>query len=113
MDLASEHCEACRPGAPKVTGSEQSVLLATIPEWNLVTIDGVPHLKRTFALKGWGKAVEFANKVAKLADAEGHHPAILIEWGKVTVEWWTHAIDGLHRNDFVMAAKVDAMLADT
>jgi 4a-hydroxytetrahydrobiopterin dehydratase len=110
MNLASERCEACQPGAPKVAPEEQTELLASIPAWDIVEVNGIPHLKRVVKRKGWKPAVAFANQVAELADAEDHHPAILTEWGRVTIEWWTHAIKGLHRNDFIMAAKVDSLL---
>jgi 4a-hydroxytetrahydrobiopterin dehydratase len=110
MDLASERCVACQPGAPTVTPDEQTELLASIPDWNIVDVNDIPHLRRVVKRKGWKPAVALANQVAELADAEDHHPAILIEWGRVTVEWWTHAIKGLHRNDFIMAAKVDSLL---
>ena len=112
MDLGSERCEACRPDSPQVPAGDEAGLLAEIPEWEIVEFNGVKHLKRVIKIKGWNPAVEFANRVAAAADAEDHHPAILIEWGKVTVEWWTHAIKGLHRNDFVMAAKVNELLAE-
>jgi 4a-hydroxytetrahydrobiopterin dehydratase len=69
----------------------------------------VPRLRRTFRFDGWLPAVDFTNRVAALADSEGHHPMIRLEWGKVVVSWWTHAIKGLHRNDFIMAAKTDQL----
>jgi 4a-hydroxytetrahydrobiopterin dehydratase len=71
--------------------------------------EGIKRLERTFKFKNFVQALAFTNKVGELAEAEGHHPAILTEWGKVTVTWWTHKIRGLHRNDFVMAAKTDRL----
>jgi 4a-hydroxytetrahydrobiopterin dehydratase len=68
-------------------------------------------LEREFKFKNFKQALAFANQVAELAEAEFHHPAILLEWGKVTVTWWTHAIKGLHKNDFICAAKTDALLS--
>jgi 4a-hydroxytetrahydrobiopterin dehydratase len=68
---------------------------------------GIPRLERVFEFPDFARALTFTNRVGALAEAEGHHPALLTEWGKVTVTWWTHAIRGLHRNDFVMAARTD------
>ncbi len=90
--------------------AEVSDLLAQVPGWELVTVRDVPRLKRILRVDGWEPAVELANRIAALAAVEDHHPSILIEWGKVTVQWWTHAIKGLHRNDFVMAAKVNELV---
>ena len=95
-----------------VPESDEAALLAEIPEWQLIDVDGVKHLKRVIKVKGWMPAVDLTNRIAALAEETDHHPAILTEWGRVTVEWWTHAIQGLHRNDFVMAAKVDALLLE-
>ncbi|HOB76288.1 MAG TPA: 4a-hydroxytetrahydrobiopterin dehydratase [Phycisphaerae bacterium] len=107
--LAESTCEACRADAPRVAGAEATELLAQIPEWCIVERDGVSRLERVFKFKDFVQALEFANRVGAAAEEEGHHPAILIEWGKVTVDWWTHAIHGLHHNDFVMAAKTDEL----
>jgi 4a-hydroxytetrahydrobiopterin dehydratase len=109
MALSTERCEACRADSPRVTESEQQELKSHIPDWEVVTVNGVPRLKRTFAFEGWMPAVDFANAVARIADEQDHHPSILIQWGKVTVSWWTHAIRGLHRNDFIMAARSDEL----
>jgi 4a-hydroxytetrahydrobiopterin dehydratase len=112
MDLASERCEACRPDSPTVPNVDEPKLLAEIPDWNLVEVKGVKRHKRTIKVKGWRPAIDLTNRISGLAEEADHHPVILTEWGKVTVSWWTHAIRGLHRNDFVMAAKVDALLED-
>jgi len=109
MDLASERCEACRPGAPMVPEAEEAALLVEIPGWTIVELRDVKRLRRTVRVDGWEPAVAFANDVARLATEADHHPRIVIEWGKVTVDWWTHAIGGLHRNDFVMAARVNKL----
>lgn len=107
MSLASEMCQACQPGSPSVTDDERQDLKPQIPDWEEVEVNGVPRLRRTFRFDGWMPGVEFANSVASLAEEQGHHPMIRLEWGKVTVSWWTHAIKGLHRNDFIMAARTD------
>lgn len=107
MDLASEFCEACQPGSPTVTDEELEQLMPQVSEWELATVNDVPRLRRTFRFDGWEPGVAFTNAVAGLATESGHHPMIRLEWGKVTVSWWTHAIKGLHRNDFIMAARTD------
>lgn len=109
MALAEEFCEACQPTSPHVTDEERADLMPEIPKWEELDVTGVPRLRRTFRFDGWLPAVEFTNRVAALADEQGHHPMIRLEWGKVVVSWWTHAINGLHRNDFIMAAKTDEL----
>ena len=107
IQLESERCVACHPGAPKVTEAEMPDLLAAVPDWKLTEKDGVPRLERRFRFSDYRTALRFTQRVGELAEAEDHHPAILTEARRVTVTWWTHAIKGLHRNDFIMAAKTD------
>ena len=112
MQLSAEKCEAGRAESPRVTDAEAQKLKPLIPDWEVVTVNDVRRLKRTFEFSGWMPAVEFAGRVARIADEQDHHPTILIQWGKTTVTWWTHAIKGLHRNDFIMAAKTDEVAAN-
>lgn len=105
--LAHLKCEACRAGAPTVTAEEMEALRPQVPEWRVEERDGVKRLERVFTFPDFAAALEFTNRVGALAEQEGHHPALLTEWGRVTVGWWSHKIRGLHRNDFVMAAKTD------
>ncbi|MBI3625092.1 MAG: 4a-hydroxytetrahydrobiopterin dehydratase [Candidatus Rokubacteria bacterium] len=107
--LVSEKCVACRRGAPTVTAAEIAELKPQVPDWDLVERDGIPRLERVFHLPDFAQALAFTNRVGAVAEAEGHHPALLTEWGRVTVAWWTHKIRGLHRNDFIMAAKTDSL----
>lgn len=109
-DLSTERCEACRPGAPSVNAAETRELLGQLPGWSVVERDGVRQLERVVTFPDFVTALAFTNRVGALAEAEGHHPALLTEWGRVTVCWWTHTIHGLHRNDFVMAAKTDGVV---
>lgn len=109
--LAAERCVACRPDAPAVGAAEIAALRSQIPDWRVIERDGIRRLERVFTFPDFAQALAFTNRVGALAEAEGHHPALLTEWGRVTVTWWTHAIHGLHRNDFVMAAKSDAVVA--
>ena len=108
--LSQASCEACRIGAPTVSDNEATELLQQIPEWTLIEVDGIKQLQRQYKFKNFVLAMAFANELAEISEAEGHHPGILVEWGKVTVTWWSHSIKGLHRNDFVMAAKTDSLL---
>ncbi|MBI5304553.1 MAG: 4a-hydroxytetrahydrobiopterin dehydratase [Chloroflexi bacterium] len=110
-DLTQFKCVACRGGEPTVTDAEITEYKPQIPDWQFVERDNINRLERAFKFKNFVQAIAFTNKVAELAEAEGHHPAILTEWGKVTVTWWTHKIKGLHRNDFIMAAKTDRAYA--
>jgi 4a-hydroxytetrahydrobiopterin dehydratase len=102
-------CVACRIDAPTATDAEVAEFHRQVPDWELIEIDGIKRLRRTFPTNTFAQALEFTNKVGALAEAEGHHPALLTEWGRTTVTWWTHKIRGLHRNDFIMAAKTDEL----
>jgi len=107
--LSDFRCVPCRGGEPVLTDEEIAALRPQVPEWAVSEVDGIRHLERVFKFKNFIQALEFTNQVGALAEAEGHHPALLTEWGRVTVTWWTHKIKGLHRNDFIMAAKTDQL----
>jgi 4a-hydroxytetrahydrobiopterin dehydratase len=107
MSLTQERCVACRKDSPRVTDEEITELKPKIPEWSLIERDGIPRLERIYRFRDFVQALDFTNKVGALAEEEGHHPAILTEYGRATVSWWTHKIKYLHRNDFIMAAKTD------
>lgn len=113
-NLKSAFCEACQADAPKVTDDELREFMKQLPNWTVIseTVGDkqVLQLKRTFRFKNFKDAMAFSNKLAELAENQGHHPAILTEWGKVTVNWWSHSIKGLHKNDFIMAIKTDNLL---
>jgi 4a-hydroxytetrahydrobiopterin dehydratase len=94
---------------PPLTEGEIAALKPEIPDWSLVDRAGMPSLERIFKFKDFSRALAFTNRVGELAEAEDHHPALLTEWGRVTVSLWTHRIKGLHRNDFIMAAKTDEL----
>ena len=106
--LTREACQACRPDSPRVSASEARELLTQLPGWEIVVEDGIDQLAGTFEYSDFRAALDFANRVGDLADAADHHPQIVIEWGRATVRWWTHTIHGLHRNDFIMAARTTA-----
>ena len=111
-DLLAETCVACRRDAPSVTDEEVAALTPLIPDWEREEHDGVRRLVRIFRFPNFHDALAFTLRVGELAEEEGHHPALLTEWGKVTVSWWTHKIRGLHRNDYIMAAKTDVLARD-
>ena len=103
-------CEACQADVPRLTPEEINKLLKQLPSWKVIEADGEKRLERVFAFKNFAGALAFTNRVGALAEEQNHHPALLTEWGKVTVTWWTHKIRGLHKNDFIMAAKTDQLV---
>jgi 4a-hydroxytetrahydrobiopterin dehydratase len=107
--LTEEKCEACRADAPKVSDEELGELIRAIPDWNIEVRNGIMQLEKAFNFNNFVEALDFTNKVGLLAEGEGHHPALLTEWGRTTVTWWSHKIKGLHRNDFIMASKTDLL----
>ena len=109
-ELREMKCVPCRGDVPALDRNQIAALMPQVAGWQLIEVDGVPRLQRVFKFKNFSDALAFTNKVGALAEAEDHHPAILTEWGRVTVTWWTHKIKGLHQNDFIMAAKTDGLL---
>ncbi len=110
--LTGETCVACQGDAPTVSESQAAELNRQIPDWAIVSESDVARLERIFVFKDFRAALAFTVAVGDLAESQGHHPAILTEWGRVSVTWWTHKIGGLHRNDFVMAARTDELYSD-
>ncbi len=106
-ELSVQTCEACRADAPKVSDDELASLMKEIPEWMGIAEKGILKLRREYTFTNFVDALAFCNTVGELAEEQGHHPDILTEWGKTTVTWWSHKIKGLHKNDFIMAAKCD------
>ena len=107
MVLVQEKCVACRRDSPRVTNEDIAELQPQVSKWRMTESDGIKKLERAFTFRGFAAALEFTSRVGELAEAEGHHPRLTTEWGRVGVEWWTHKIRGLHRNDFIMSAKTD------
>lgn len=110
-ELSQQHCEACRADAPKISDDELRQLMPKIPDWEVIVVDGIMQLSRDFKFANFVEAMAFSNRVGDIAEEEGHHPAILTEWGKVNVTWWSHKIRGLHKNDLIMAARTDDVYA--
>jgi 4a-hydroxytetrahydrobiopterin dehydratase len=110
MALGEMKCEPCHGGMPPLTDAEINQYYTQLQSWSVVEKDGIKRLEKSFKFKDFAEALAFTNRVGEIAEKQGHHPDILTEWGKVTISWWTHKINGLHRNDFIMAAKTDALL---
>jgi 4a-hydroxytetrahydrobiopterin dehydratase len=111
VELSKQECEACRADAPLISDAELRELMPAIPDWQVIVVDGVMQLSRDFKFRDFVQALAFTNRVGEIAEAVDHHPAILTEWGRVTVTWWSHKIRGLHRNDLIMAARTDEVYA--
>jgi 4a-hydroxytetrahydrobiopterin dehydratase len=106
-ELAGKHCVPCRGGVPPLRGAAIEELHRQLdPDWRVIDEH---HLERTFRLPDFRAALALANRVGELAEAENHHPDICLAWGRVTVQIWTHKIDGLTESDFVFAARTDAL----
>ena len=111
--LDKARCEPCRADSPRVEAAQVPDLLQQLPGWQVENRYGIEQLEKTFSFKNFRQALDFTNAVGELAEAEEHHPALLTEWGRVTVTWWTHSIKGLHRNDFIMAARTEQIFVTT
>ncbi|TDO16691.1 MULTISPECIES: 4a-hydroxytetrahydrobiopterin dehydratase [Halomonas] len=105
--LSAQQCEACSVDAPRVTEDDIAEYRKEVPEWQIIERDGIMQLERTFTFKDFVQALDFTQRVGDIAEQADHHPAILTEYGKVTVTWWSHKIKGLHKNDFILAARTD------
>jgi 4a-hydroxytetrahydrobiopterin dehydratase len=108
--LADRHCVACEPGTPPLPQAEVGRLLAQLGGWELDETEGHLQLVKSYNFKGFMPGVEFVNRIARIAEAEAHHPDILLRYGSITVQLWTQAAGGLTVNDFVLAAKIDQVV---
>tara|TARA_B100001250_G_scaffold73234_1_gene59779 strand:+ start:13732 stop:14073 length:342 start_codon:yes stop_codon:yes gene_type:complete len=105
-DLLNQSCSACEIGAPLVPEDKQTDLLKELDGW-IIDHSDISKLIKEFKLKNYEQSIAFTNLIADLAESQDHHPKITLEWGRVTLEWWSHKIRGLHMNDFICAAKSD------
>ncbi len=110
--IAHEECVPCREGGERLNEEAIKQLWLETPMWEVVEDDGVQRLRRTFKLESYGDGLDLAMKIGMAANAADHHPTITIDYKKVSVEWYTHTVKGLHRNDFIMAAKSDQLYLD-
>ena len=106
-DLKSMDCVRVNGEEATLTEEEIKEYKSQIPDWEIVEENGVKRLRRAYKFRNFREALAFTNKIGELAEEQDHHPQIITEWGKVTLSWWTHVVDGLHLNDFIMAAKSD------
>lgn len=112
-ELLNKRCIPCRGDTPPLSTDEiDSYQQEYTSDWQVIKVDSVPRLHRTFKFKDFATALDFTNKIGDIAEDQDHHPRLVTEWGKVVVEWWTHAIKGLHENDFIMAVKTDDLWAN-
>ena len=107
--LADKVCVPCRGGVPPLKGTELEKLHRIVPQW---TVANQHHLQREFRFPDFKQALAFVNRVGALAEEQGHHPDILLAWGKAEITLWTHKIDGLTESDFIMAAKINRLHAE-
>jgi 4a-hydroxytetrahydrobiopterin dehydratase len=105
-ELASKTCVPCRGGVPPLKGKDLTNLHQQVPQWQVVNEH---HLTRNFTFPDFRQALDFVNRVGELAEEQGHHPNILLTWGRAEITLWTHKIDGLTESDFIMAAKIDQL----
>ncbi|HKF42034.1 MAG TPA: 4a-hydroxytetrahydrobiopterin dehydratase [Thermoanaerobaculia bacterium] len=108
--LSAKHCVPCRGGVPPLSAEEARRMAAKVPGWTVN--EDSSRLSRRFEFKDFIHAMEFVNRVAELAEEQGHHPDIAIHWNKVDLILWTHKIGGLHENDFILAAKIGRLLEE-
>ncbi len=111
MDLTTKHCVPCEGGTPPLPDAKEDKFKMHVPQWILVR-EGVHKITRQCKFKDFREAMHFVNKVANLAEAEGHHPDIKIVYNKVQFDLFTHAVGGLSENDFIMASKIDLFLTE-
>jgi 4a-hydroxytetrahydrobiopterin dehydratase len=108
-DLLQQKCVPCHGGESAIDPAQIAAFQPQIPDWCQYAVNGVERIERVYRFKDFKTAIAFTNAVGDLAEAAEHHPALLTEYGKVTVTWWTHTVGGLHLNDLIMAAKTDAL----
>ena len=110
-ELIDQTCIPCRGGDSPLSPEEMEQMRALVPNWHIVDQDNTPKLSRFYEFSDFKGALAFTQQIGEVAEQAGHHPMLITEWGKVSVFWWTHVINGLHQNDFIMAAKTDLAYA--
>jgi 4a-hydroxytetrahydrobiopterin dehydratase len=110
MHLSQKTCLPCRGGVPPLTEQEYKPLLAELSHWQ---VDSGKKLRKTVSLKDFQASLDLANAIGRIAEEQGHHPDLLVRWGELGIELWTHKIDGLTESDFILAAKIDQLIAQS
>jgi 4a-hydroxytetrahydrobiopterin dehydratase len=108
-ELRRMFCVPCSKNEPISSVDEIQMYMQELSAWEVVEREGTKQLERSFIFENFRNALDFSVKVGNIAEEQHHHPVIITEWGKVTVTWWTHAINGLHKNDFIMASRTDEL----
>ncbi|MDC0173189.1 4a-hydroxytetrahydrobiopterin dehydratase [Gammaproteobacteria bacterium] len=107
MILSKQHIVATPKGASTLSIDEKTEYMSQLPGWQMISVDTIEQLYKSYPFKSFNAAMAFANKISIIAEQCDHHPRLSIEWAKLSVYWWSHSIGGLHINDLVMAAKTD------
>ena len=107
--LSQSVCEACTSASPALSLEQCQTLLQQLNGWQLASAGGMAQLSKTYLFADFKQALNFSNQIGCISEQQNHHPTLLTEWGKVTVNWWSHSVRGLHRNDFIMAARTDVL----
>jgi 4a-hydroxytetrahydrobiopterin dehydratase len=109
IDRLKQNCVPVSSAADALDDKQIAELHEAVSEWGVVEEGGVRHLRRHFEFDDFAQALMFVQYIGERAEAQQHHPRMVLEWGQVTVDWWTHRVDGLHMNDFIMAFKTDSI----
>ena len=107
--LADKTCVPCRGGVPPLKGKELEQILKQLPQWAHWKVVKEHHITRAYTFPDFKQALDFVNRVGAVAEEQGHHPDILLTWGKAEITLWTHKVDGLTESDLIMAAKIDQL----
>jgi 4a-hydroxytetrahydrobiopterin dehydratase len=111
-DLTKQQCQVCHADAQPYNPQQIKQHLAQLSDWQLIDAEAIPRLFRSYRFKNFVTALAFTNRVGAMAEQQGHHPDLLTRWGGVEVSWWSHSVKGLHRNDFICAAKTEQLYHD-
>ena len=112
IDLKNQTCDVCRAGAPPASDTEIAEFLDQNSYWGVISTSEQPRLKRKYTFSNYKMTLDFVNKIGQISESQGHHPSLIVEWGSVSVEWWTHKINSIHLNDLIMAAKCDTLYGE-
>lgn len=105
--IADETVKLAKKGGPAINKADAEALLKKLSGWSIINDEGMDKLERVYKVDDYLTTLALANKIGRIAEQNNHHPLMIVEWGRVTVQWWTHTIGGLHKNDFILAAKCD------
>ena len=110
-ELANRELEQISAASQKLSDEQVAEFVSELPGWHVVDGPEISILQKRFSFSNFAEALNFTNAIGQLAESVDHHPELVTEWGAVTVKWWTHSVQGLHLNDFVLAARTNSLLA--